>query len=82
MSTDEINIHLVLAQRKQIAAIWSIEDVQEVRPDLNEEQAWQVLQAVERCHDAEFGITWLALQDAAEGLFGPPGQPGGERSPS
>ena len=32
-----------LKHTKQIAAFWSVWDVKEVRPDLSEDQAWQVL---------------------------------------
>jgi hypothetical protein len=68
--TDAIDIQALLAERKQIAAIWSIEDVQDVRPDLSEEQAWEVLQEADHRHDAELGITWLTLECIAEDLFG------------
>jgi hypothetical protein len=68
--TSDINIHELLAERKLIAALWGIEDVQEVRPDLNDEQAWQVLQYVDRNKDAELGINWLTLETMAEILFG------------
>ena len=67
---DAIDIHAQLAQRKQVAAIWSIEDVQQVRPDLTDDQAWQVLLAVERQHDAELGINWQTLECVAEDLCG------------
>jgi hypothetical protein len=65
-----VDIHELLVKRQQIAAIWSIEDVQSIRPDLSEEQAWEVLQQVDRHKDAELGITWLTLEMAAEHLFG------------
>jgi hypothetical protein len=64
------DIHELLAKHRQIAAIWSIEDVQSIRPDLSEEQAWEVLQQVDRRKDAELGITWLTLEMTAEDLFG------------
>ena len=67
---DELDIHALLAARKQIAAIWSIEDVQEVRPELTDDQAWAVLQEVERGKDATLGITWETLEWAAQDLFG------------
>lgn len=67
---NDIDIHALLAERKQIAAIWGIDDVQGVRPDLTDEQAWEVLQAVARYQDAEIGINWLALETIAETLFG------------
>jgi hypothetical protein len=66
----ETDIHALLAERRQIAHIWSTEDVQSVRPDLSEEQAWDVLQNVDHHKDAELGITWLTLEMTAEHLFG------------
>jgi hypothetical protein len=65
-----IDVHELLADRRQSAAIWSIEDVKQVRPGLTDDQAWEVLQLVERTHDCNYGITWLTLEIAAEGLFG------------
>lgn len=68
--SDEINVHDLLARRKQVAVIWDVEDVQAVRPDLTDEQAWQVLQQTERQHDATLGVTWDTLETTAEMLFG------------
>jgi hypothetical protein len=68
--TSLLDIHELLAKHRQIAAIWGIEDVQSIRPDLSEQQAWEVLQMVDRHKDAELGITWLTLEMAAEDLFG------------
>src|SRR5258708_522233 len=34
-------VHVLLARNHQIAAIWSIEDVKSVRPDLTDDQAWE-----------------------------------------
>jgi hypothetical protein len=67
----EIDIHAILAERRKIALVWCIEDVQAVRPDLTDEQAWEVLQAVKRQHDATIGVSWLTLECVAEDLFGP-----------
>jgi hypothetical protein len=69
-NTDHIDIHALLAERRQIAAVWGTEDVQEVRPDLTDDQAWEVLQVVECRRDAEIGINWLTLELVAEELFG------------
>jgi hypothetical protein len=69
-TTNDIDIHALLAERRQIAAIWSIEDVQHVRPDLTDERAWEVLQRVDRYHDCNYGITWMTLEFIAEDLFG------------
>jgi hypothetical protein len=68
--TDEIDIYELLARRKQIAVIWSIEDVHDIRPDLNDEQAWQVLQQADSKLDASIGITWDILEYHANDLFG------------
>ena len=55
------DVHAFLAERRQIAVIWSVEDVQEIRPDLTDEQAWDVLEHAERHHDATIGINWDVL---------------------
>ncbi|HEY4313338.1 MAG TPA: hypothetical protein VGN12_28065 [Pirellulales bacterium] len=60
----------LLEERRQIAIVWSIDDVQEVRSDLNPDQAWQVLRQCQRVHDCEFGITWQLIETVAEDLFG------------
>jgi hypothetical protein len=62
--------HQLLAERQQIAAIWCIEDVQGIRPDLTDDQAWEVLEEVGRKHDAELGISWTTLEIFADDLFG------------
>lgn len=66
----DLDIHEWLAERWQIAAIWSIEEVQAIRPDLDQDQAWDVLQATSRYHDANIGINWDVLGCHAEMLFG------------
>lgn len=65
-------LHKLLAERNQIAIIWDIEDVQTLRPDLGDEQAWQVLEQVERHHDAGIGIHWEVLEIHAQVLFPEP----------
>jgi hypothetical protein len=67
--TNDIDVHALLAKHRQIAVIWSIEDVQQERPDLNADQAWEVLQRVEDLHDCNYGITWESLNMAADDLF-------------
>ena len=65
-----INIHALLAERQQVAIVWCIEDVQAVRPDLTNEQAWEVLKLAERYHDANIGINWDVLSCHADSRFG------------
>ena len=67
-----VKVHRILMSRRQIASIWSVDDVLEIRPDLTEDEAWDVLQAVEDDHDANVGICWDVLEYHATCLFGPP----------
>lgn len=71
-NTDKIDIYNLLAQRREIAVIWNTHDVREVRPDLTDDQAWEVLQQVEHEQDASVGITSLTLERVARDLFGLP----------
>lgn len=66
----EPGIHAILARRKEIAAVWGVEDVLEIRPDLTENQAWAVLEAAANDHDATIGINWDVLVSHADTLFG------------
>lgn len=59
----------LLAEEGYIAAIWSIEDVLTLRPDLTHEQCWQVLDKCQREQDAGIGINWHVIEDAADELF-------------
>ena len=53
-----------------IAVVWHIEDVLQVRPDLNKNQAWEVLRLAKKSHDANVGINWEVLSATAEVLCG------------
>jgi hypothetical protein len=66
---DFINGCDLVDTKTQMAIIWSIEDVQEVRPDLNDEQAGEVLSRVEDIHDCNCGITWDTLSIVADDMF-------------
>src|SRR5262249_34916756 len=66
----DIDIHELLAQNRCIAHIWGTEDVQEVRPDLDDDQAWQVLQTIERRIDSQYGLSWDTIEIVADELFG------------
>lgn len=64
-----------LAAKRQMAFIWSVDDVQSVRPDLTDEQAWEVLLLAKHGHDANFGINWDVLSTLAESLYGDAPEP-------
>lgn len=63
------DLHALLAEKHQMAIVWTLEDVHEQRRELTDEQAWDVLQFAERTHDANFGITWEHMSMAADHLF-------------
>jgi len=69
-ATFGIDIDRLLADRRQIGLIWEIDDVRHIRPDLSEDQAWQVLQAAREGHDARIGLGWETLESIASDLFG------------
>jgi hypothetical protein len=58
-----------LAKHRKIAHIWDVRDVKEVRPDLTDEQAWEVLQAVAHGMDSGLGICWNSIEDTADEMF-------------
>jgi hypothetical protein len=78
----EVNtlVHDLLARERRIAIIWQTDDVLEVRPDLTEDQAWEVLQLAEADHDANHGICWETLVITAESLFPEPEAPDGDET--
>ena len=48
---------------------WHIEDVQSVRPDLDEDQCIHVLEILADAFDANDGITWLGIEYTAYRLY-------------
>jgi hypothetical protein len=58
-----------LAKHGCIAIIWDIDDVRGFRPDLSDEQCWQVLRECELKYDAGVGINWEVLELRAADLF-------------
>jgi hypothetical protein len=63
-------VNALLAARKEVVVYWDVTDVQSVRPDLTEEQAWSVLQDAVRHHDAGIGINWHVLEFHAAERYG------------
>ena len=71
-STDDqepVDPRELLAKHRMIGIVWCIQDVQAVRPDLTDDQAWEVLQEVEHRHDADLGISWTTLEIFADERF-------------
>ncbi|MFO0943701.1 MAG: hypothetical protein U0930_23440 [Pirellulales bacterium] len=68
--SQSINLMPILDSSGLVAVVWSVEDVKQIRPDLSERQAMEVLLLNKRSHDANFGINWDTLSYAAELLYG------------
>ena len=66
----QVNIHELLQANRQIAHIWGVEDVLQVRPDLSAEQAWEVLKTCAWQLDSTHGLCWYDIKCVAENLFG------------
>jgi len=54
---------------REIAIIWSVDDVNDARPELTDEQKMHVLEEVSDHHDASWGVTWDTLKDTADILY-------------
>lgn len=67
-----IDVDEVLRERRQVAVIWCTDDVQSVRPDLSDDEAWRVLKQCRQLHDCELGFTWLLIETVADDLFPEP----------
>jgi hypothetical protein len=65
----EIDIDEYLARSRRVAVVWCAEDVQQMRPDLDYDQAWEVLQECLRVHSCESGFTWGLIDLVAASLF-------------
>lgn len=57
------------ANKHSIFIEWCVDDVKDVRPDLDDDQALEVLEFVKDNHDATIGVTWETLQYAADLLY-------------
>ena len=69
---DISKIEARLEAQGYLVILWHIDDVKEVRPDLTDAQCKDVLQACQREHDANIGITWDTLRYHADDLFPAP----------
>lgn len=56
-------------QQDFIELKWCTEDVLDVRKDLTEEQARQVLHEVKRRHNASVGVNWDVIKIIADDMF-------------
>lgn len=65
----ESEIDDLLRPRRQLAVIWTTFDVRRVRPDLNEDQAWAVLDGCRKTRNSNGGVTRTDFKTIADYLF-------------
>lgn len=58
--------------KREVAIIWTVGDVQTVRPDLTDEEALDVLLKCKYKHDCDVGINWDVIRDVADIYFSMP----------
>jgi hypothetical protein len=58
------------ADHNWFSSFWHISDVQEVRQDLSDEQARDVLRFMEHYHDANIGINWDFIEACIDDVVG------------
>jgi len=66
---DELNEWVKILETHTVMFTWTIEDVQGVREDLNDEQAFEVLEECESNHDADVGMNWDTIEIVADQMF-------------
>ena len=71
----DVDLDELLAENRRIAHVWGVEDVRRIRPDLDEGDAWDVLQSVRDDLDPERGITRDTIEQAARELYPQPEGP-------
>jgi hypothetical protein len=54
---------------EQISIKWHLDDVLSVRPNLTKIQASQVLEYLDRKHDANIGVNWEVIENVSDILF-------------
>lgn len=62
----------IFTPTREIAIVWTVHDVLDVRPDLSLLQATELLQHVLHQHEANHGIGWDDFEHFASRLFGEP----------
>jgi hypothetical protein len=65
----DVDLDELLAENRQIAHIWGTDDVRQIRPDLDDDEAWAVLQIVADRLDSNIGITRDTVKINADELY-------------
>ncbi len=69
LSDVDFRLEVDLAENCQIAHVWGTDDVRQLRPDLDEDRAWAVLQVAREKLEHHVGITRDMVERIAEVLY-------------
>jgi hypothetical protein len=65
----DVNIDELLADHHAIGIVWDIQHVNDQRPDLSDEQAWEVLQECQNCWERLNDPMLETIRQVADNLF-------------
>lgn len=65
----DVDLDELLTENRRIAHVWGIDDVRQSRPDLDDDQAWAVLQEVAKRLHYDVGITWDVVETVAREIY-------------
>jgi hypothetical protein len=68
-TTDELIKRIEARLNDSIEVIWHLDDVKQIREDLDDDECREVLESVKDRHDCNNGITWETLELMAERLY-------------
>ena len=74
------DVRQLMANYLGIAVFWTAEDVRLIRPDLSDEEAFEVLSEVNDNYDPASGITSTTIKATADELFSIPSKIGSHSS--
>ena len=68
----DFDLDEALEELRQVAVVWTTDHVREIRPDLSEDQSWEVLKTCRARWGSCQGIDWETLAGTARDLYGKP----------
>lgn len=71
LDESELDLHELLRENRMIGHFYTVDDVRQLRPHLTDDQAWQVLEAIDKSVKLapEYGMSWDGIRDTADSLF-------------
>jgi hypothetical protein len=66
----DVDLDQFFEEHRQVAVIWTIDHVREIRPDLSDDQCWEVLRLCRARWGSCQAIDWEAIEKTALELYG------------